>query len=219
MPCDSSCTSCMNCFGGAEECTCAGGCDDGSSPQCVDGGANGPQCECENEDGDEEGDPVFTSVWGLFALMWTCCWIVRCTRAGHCRPSAASQSQVATRFRVRQAEREQQEALLAQAVIAIAGSSRRALHGNSQPEAQVVQAVPVQPTAAPVHAIVVGVDESVDPAMSTVQVAEPAVQGVLPQAIGASNGRHTLRCTQCRANTPQPSGNFCSNCGAAFGSE
>lgn len=221
--CDSSCTSCGSCLGGEAICTCRGSCDDGTSPVCQDDAA-GPQCECD--DGD---DSIFTNFWGIFALAWVCCWIVRCARAGSCI-TTSSGGQVSNRFRERQIERERTETLLARAVVAAAIAQSNSA-GNLQRHTPVVQAVPVSASpvapspAPPVNATLVTV-ATVDLSMEVgsspqmaVQIAEPAPDAQeLPDA-GRGDGRHTLRCTHCGVQLLGPRENFCPNCGAPFGSE
>ena len=46
--CDSSCTSCDDCFGGTAVCTCTENCDDGTNPQCHDS-VVGPQAVTTRE--------------------------------------------------------------------------------------------------------------------------------------------------------------------------
>lgn len=218
--CDSSCTSCDNCLGGAAICTCTGSCNDGTSPVCRDDAA-GPQCEC-----DDGSDSAFTNFWGMFALAWVCCWFTRCARTRSCS-AAGSDGQLSSRFRERQRERERREALLTHAVVAAAIAESRS-PGNLQRHTPVVQAVPVQASAiqTPAPAVnatllaVATVDQSVEAPPIAVQVAEssPGTR-VLPDPGRDNVSMHTLGCARCGVQPPEPRGNFCANCGAPFGSE
>eukprot|EP01043_Picozoa_sp_COSAG02_P017460 COSAG02_NODE_792_length_17157_cov_6.602122_8_plen_163_part_00 len=162
----------------------------------------------------------------MFALcFWVCCWFVRCTRTRGCS-TAGGAGQVSGRFHERQRERERREALLTRAMVAAAIAESRSL-GSLQRHTPVVQAVPVQTSAAqtPEPAVnatlvtVATVDQSVEAPPMAVQVVESSPEAQVLPDLGRGDVRNTLSCARCGVQPPEPSANFCANCGAPFGSE
>lgn len=234
-PCPDSCDSCDSCAGGTGFCECEGECAIGS-PTCQDGPP--PMCVCaddpgpDDDDDDDDGDLVYLT----FAIpLLIICWIRRCLTS--CTSSSSSNSSTTASIQAHEAEqreqqlrqhlareqsqsqerllrayaqesaqsRERTERLVAEAV---ATALRTAHNGQAQPDAPVVQAVPVGAAVKSTGGVarsgslrVVGVDQSVE---------SPAVP---------SRGRRSTKCHRCGKQVSELSGLFCPNCGTKFGSE